>query len=169
MRLYYIVLILTLVFNDFSRSQGAEQFGKIFKKSENQAPVANAGKDIKASPGSTITISGDKSGDPNGDVLQFEWSLPPSLMAKDDYTYDKTDTVKTHKGNSEGSVDVIKTYTETFLLDIPESLSVGSKHIISLTVRDKKGLSSTDSFEIEIIEPEEDEIIEDERIDSNRR
>ena len=161
MRLYYIVLILTLVFNDFSRSQGAEQFGKIFKKSENQPPIADAGKDIKASPGSTITISGDKSGDPNGDVLQFEWSLPPSLMAKEDYTYDKTDTVKTHKGNSEGSVDVIKTYTETFLLDIPESLSVGSKHIISLTVRDKKGLSSTDSFEIEIIEPEEDEIIVD--------
>ena len=161
MRLYYIVLILTLVFNDFSRSQGGEQFGKIFKKSENQPPVADAGKDIEASPGSTITISGDKSGDPNGDILQFEWSLPPSLMAKEDYTYDKTDTVKTHKGNSEGSVDVIKTYTETFLLDIPESLSVGSKHIISLTVRDKKGLNSTDSFEIEIIEPKEDEIIVD--------
>mgnify|MGYP003310069841 CR=1 FL=1 len=47
MRLYYIVLILTLVFNDFSRSQGAEQFGKIFKKSENQPPVADSGKDIK--------------------------------------------------------------------------------------------------------------------------
>ncbi len=164
MRYYYIVLILTLVFNDFSRSQGAEQFGKIFKKSENQPPVADAGKDIKASPGSTITISGDKSGDPNGDVLQFEWSLPPSLMAKEDYTYDKTDTVKTHKGNSKGSVDVIKTYTETFLLDIPESLSVGSRHIISLTVRDKKGLNSSDSFEIEIIEPEEDEIIEEQAL-----
>ena len=62
MRLYYTLLILTLVFNDFSRSQGAEQFGKIFKKSDNQAPVADAGKDIKTAPGSTITISGDKSG-----------------------------------------------------------------------------------------------------------
>mgnify|MGYP000429746718 FL=1 len=164
MRYYYIILIITLLFNDFSFSQGAEQFGKIFKKSENQPPVADAGKDIKASPGSTVTISGDKSGDPNGDVLQFEWSLPPSLMVKEDYTYDKTDTVETHKGNSEGSVDVIKTYTETFLLDIPESLSVGSKHIISLTVRDKKGLNSTDSFEIEIIKPKENEIIEEQAI-----
>ena len=59
---------------------------------------------------------------------------------------------------------MIKTYTETFLLDIPESLSVGSRHIISLTVRDKKGLNSSDSFEIEIIEPEEDEIIEEQAL-----
>ena len=86
MRYYYIILIITLLFNDFSFSQGAEQFGKIFKKSENLPPVADAVKDIKASPGSTVTISGDKSGDPNGDVLQFEWSLPPSLMVKEDYT-----------------------------------------------------------------------------------
>ena len=87
--------------NDYTYSQGSQQFGKIFKKSENQPPVANAGSDIKAAPGSTITISGEKSGDPNGDILQFEWSLPPSLMAKDNYTYDNTDTVNPHKGISE--------------------------------------------------------------------
>ena len=116
MRYYYIVFILTLLFNDFSHSQGAQQFGKIFKKSENEAPVADAGEDIKASPGSTISISGEKSGDPNGDVLQFEWSLPPSLMEKENYTYDKTDTVKTHEGKSKGSIDLIKTYTSALNL-----------------------------------------------------
>lgn len=164
MRYYYILFILTLLFNDFSHSQETNQFGKIFKKSENQAPVADAGEDIKVSPGGTVTISGDKSGDPNGDVLQFEWSLPPSLMEKENYVYDKTDTVKTHKGDNQGSVDVIKTYTQNFQLDIPEALSIGSKHIIKLTVNDKKGLTSTDSFEIEIIKPEENEIIEEENI-----
>ena len=164
MRYYYILFILTLLFNDFSHSQGTQEFGKIFKKSENQAPVADAGEDIKVTPGGTVTISGDKSGDPNGDVLQFEWSLPPSLMEKENYIYDKSDTVKTHKGKNQGSVDVIKTYTQTFQLDIPEALSIGSKHIIMLTVKDKKGLTSTDSFEIEIIEPEESEIIEEENI-----
>ena len=164
MRYYYILFILTLLFNDFSHSQETQQFGKIFKKSENQAPVADAGEDIKVSPGGTVTISGDKSGDPNGDVLQFEWSLPPSLMEKENYVYDKTDTVKTHKGDNQGSVDVIKTYTQNFQLDIPEALSIGSKHIIKLTVNDKKGLTSTDSFEIEIIKPEENEIIEEENI-----
>ena len=164
MRYYYILFILTLLFNDFSHSQETQQFGKIFKKSENQAPVADAGEDIKVSPGGTVTISGDKSGDPNGDVLQFEWSLPPSLMKKENYVYDKTDTVKTHKGDNQGSVDVIKTYTQNFQLDIPEALSIGSKHIIKLTVNDKKGLTSTDSFEIEIIKPEENEIIEEENI-----
>ena len=105
---------------DFSRSQGAQEFGKIFKKSEEQAPVASAGEDVKVPPGTTITISGEKSGDPNGDVLQFEWSLPPSLMQKDNYLYDQTDTVKTHKGKSKGSVDVLKTYTQNFLLDVSE-------------------------------------------------
>lgn len=164
MRYYYILFILTLLFNDFSHSQETQQFGKIFKKSENQAPIADAGEDIKVSPGGTVTISGDKSGDPNGDVLQFEWSLPPSLMKKENYVYDKTDTVKTHKGDNQGSVDVIKTYTQNFQLDIPEALSIGSKHIIKLTVNDKKGLTSTDSFEIEIIKPEENEIIEEENI-----
>ena len=118
MRYYYIVLILFLLNDNYTYSQGAQQFGKIFKKSENQPPVAQAGSDIKASPGSTITISGEKSGDPNGDVLQFEWSLPPSLMAKENYTYEKTDTVKTHKGTNKGSINLIKTFTETFLLDI---------------------------------------------------
>ena len=79
-------------------------------------------------------------------------------MAKEDYIYDKTDTVKTHKGDNEGSIDMIKTFTETFLLDIPESLPIGSKHTINLTVKDKKGLSSTDSFEIELVKPKEEVI-----------
>ena len=136
MRYYFILFILFLLSNNYAYSQGGQQFGKIFKKSENQPPVAQAGNDIKAAPGSTITISGEKSGDPNGDVLQFEWSLPPSIMAKEDYTYDKTDTVKTHKGNNKSSIDLIKTFTETFLLDIPSTLSIGSKHTINLTVRD---------------------------------
>ena len=55
---------------------------------------------------------------------------------------------------------MIKTYTQNFQLDLPEALSIGSKHIIKLTVKDNKGLTSTDSFEIEIIEPEESEIVE---------
>ena len=164
MKHYYVFLILTLLLNNIPYSQGNQQFGKIFKKSDNEPPVADAGEDIKVSPGGTVTISGDKSGDPNGDALQFEWSLPPSLMEKENYIYDKTDTVKTHKGKNQGSVDVIKTYTQTFQLDVPEALAIGSKHIVKLTVNDKKGLTATDSFEIEIIEPEESEIVEQENI-----
>ena len=166
MRYYYIVLILFFLSNNYMYSQGSQQFGKIFKKSENQPPVADAGIDIKATPGSTITINGNKSGDPNGDVLQFEWSLPPSLMDKENYTYDETDTVKTHKGNNNGSIDLIKTYTQTFLLDLPESIPIGSKHTINLTVRDKKGLSSEDSFELEIIKPKKEVVIEEEFVES---
>ena len=71
MRHTYILLIFTMLSTSLLRSQGSQEFGKIFKKSENQAPVANAGEDVKVSAGTTITISGEKSGDPNGDVLQF--------------------------------------------------------------------------------------------------
>ena len=59
-------------------------------------------------------------------------------MQKDNYLYDQTDTVKTHKGKSKGS-DVIKTYTQNFLLDVPESFRRIKAHV-KLTVRDKKDL-----------------------------
>ena len=155
----YYLLIISFFFTTVLQSQSSQQFGKIFKKSQNQPPVAKAGEDKKAFPGSTITISGEKSGDPNGDILQYEWSLPPSLMDKEDYTYDDTDTLKVHIGKNKNSVDVIKTYTSSFLLDISDQLPIGSKYVIKLIVKDKEGLTSSDSFELEIIPPEEANVL----------
>jgi len=155
----YYLLIISFFFTTVLQSQSSQQFGKIFKKSQNQPPVAKAGEDKKAFPGSTITISGEKSGDPNGDILQYEWSLPPSLMDKEDYTYDDTDTLKVHTGKNKNSVDVIKTYTSSFLLDISDQLPIGSKYVIKLIVKDKEGLTSSDSFELEIIPPEEANVL----------
>ena len=155
----YYLLIISFFFITVLQSQSSQQFGKIFKKSQNQPPVAKAGEDKKAFPGSTITVSGEKSGDPNGDILQYEWSLPPSLMDKEDYTYDDTDTLKVHAGKNKNSVDVIKTYTSSFLLDIPDQLTIGSKYVIKLVVKDKEGLTSSDSFELEIIPPEESNVL----------
>ena len=155
----YYLLIISFFFITLLQSQSSQQFGKIFKKSQNQPPVAKAGEDKKAFPGSTITVSGEKSGDPNGDILQYEWSLPPSLMDKEDYTYDDTDTLKVHAGKNKNSVDVIKTYTSSFLLDISDQLPIGSKYVIKLVVKDKEGLTSSDSFELEIIPPEESNVL----------
>tara|TARA_B100001564_G_scaffold226229_1_gene190718 strand:+ start:217 stop:2286 length:2070 start_codon:yes stop_codon:yes gene_type:complete len=155
----YYLLIISFFFITVLQSQSSQQFGKIFKKSQNQPPVAKAGEDKKVFPGSTITVSGEKSGDPNGDILQYEWSLPPSLMDKEDYTYDDTDTLKVHAGKNKNSVDVIKTYTSSFLLDISDQLPIGSKYVIKLVVKDKEGLTSSDSFELEIIPPEESNVL----------
>ena len=155
----YYLLIIPFFFITVLQSQSSQQFGKIFKKSQNQPPVAKAGEDKKAFPGSTITVSGEKSGDPNGDILQYEWSLPPSLMDKEDYIYDDTDTLKVHAGKNKNSVDVIKTYTSSFLLDISDQLPIGSKYVIKLVVKDKEGLTSSDSFELEIIPPEESNVL----------
>ena len=41
----------------------------------NVAPVARAGNDVGAIPGSTVTLSGAASSDANGDPLSFSWTL----------------------------------------------------------------------------------------------
>ena len=71
MRYYYIVLILTLLFNDFSHSQESPQFGKIFKKSENQPPVADAGPDTFVNELELFQFDGSNSVDPNGTIVSY--------------------------------------------------------------------------------------------------
>lgn len=40
-----------------------------------EPPIADAGTDINAFVGSTVTLNGSNSSDPDGDPLSFSWQL----------------------------------------------------------------------------------------------
>ena len=122
----------------------------------NVAPVANAGKSLKAYRGLKVIIDGGKSWDLNGDSLSYEWAFPLPLVPKDNEFFYKTDTVKI-KGMS-SAIDYAKTYTESFSLTIPENLPPKSKYVVFLRVKDPRGLYSIDSLKIEILEKNNDAI-----------
>ena len=122
----------------------------------NIAPVANAGKSIEVYPGLKVNINGGKSWDLNRDSLSYEWAFPLPLVPKDNEFFYKTDTARI-KGMS-SSIDYAKTYTESFSLIIPENLPPKSKYVVFLRVKDPLGLSSVDSFKIEILKKDDDAI-----------
>ncbi|RZP23257.1 hypothetical protein EVA24_05725 [bacterium] len=135
------------------------------KESTNKAPKANAGDDIKAFPGGTIPISGEGSLDPDGDRIKYIWSFPPSLIFEDSYKYHRSDRIKIHKNPDDNSIETIETYTRAFLLDVPEFSPVGSNYEINLVVKDPEGLSSKDSFILEVIMPDSSQISDKENDD----
>ena len=153
-----VALIACIILSNVCYAQDKNAPDGSKEKSKNKAPKANAGDDIKAFPGGTISINGDGSVDPEGERIQYVWSFPPSLIFEDNYKYHKSDRVKIHKNPNDNSIESVETYTRAFLLDVPEFCPVGSKYEIGLVVKDPEGLSSKDSFILEIIMPEYDQI-----------
>ena len=153
-----VALIACIILSNVCYAQDKNAPDDSKKESKNKAPKANAGDDIKAFPGGTISINGDGSVDPEGERIQYVWSFPPSLIFEDNYKYHKSDRVKIHKNPNDNSIESVETYTRAFLLDVPEFVPVGSKYEIGLVVKDPEGLSSQDSFTLEIIMPEYDQI-----------
>ena len=160
MKNYNIIIVYSIFFFSFVFSQKPTTLNKETNKSKNKAPTAIAGKNIQTYPGATITISGKKSEDPDEDLLQYIWSFPPSLIFENNYKYDKTDRFKIHKNSKDKSINIIETYTRSFLVDVPDSLPIGSKYTINLTVKDPGGLSSTDSFILKIVMPDSSQIVD---------
>ena len=153
----FIILYFILFFG-FVFSQNADTKKSENMKKKNKAPTAIAGKNIQTFPGATITLSGEKSEDPDEDLLQYIWSFPPSFIYEDNYKYDKTDRLVIYTNIKDNSIKSIETYTRSFLLDLPNNLPVGSKHTINLTVKDPGGLTSSDSFTITTLMPDSSQI-----------
>lgn len=47
----------------------------------NAAPIADAGPDIVAAPGEEVTLRGDRSADPDGEIADFHWDLGEGTTA----------------------------------------------------------------------------------------
>lgn len=96
---------------------------------ENNPPVAIAGDDVTVSTGSTVTLDGSNSTDPDGDELSYQWSIASAPA---------------------GSTATITNATEviaTFVPDVPGS------YTLRLTVDD--GNNATHSDDVVIIAEEE--------------
>lgn len=79
---------------------------------ENRPPIANAGEDRLALPGSSVTLDGSESTDPDGDALAFSWALIE------------------HPDPSDASLTQPTTANPTLVVD------VGGVYVIELTVSD---------------------------------
>ena len=127
-------LIVCIILSNATYGQDKNITNYSKKESKNKAPKANAGDDIKAFPGGTISINGDGSVDPEGERILYVWSFPPSLIFEDNYKYHISDRIKIHKNPNDNSIESVETYTRAFLLDVPEFCPVGSKYEIGLIV-----------------------------------
>jgi hypothetical protein len=92
--------------------------------SDNEGPVANAGADQKVTAGDTVMLDGSGSSDPDGDVLQFTW------------------TMTTRPGGSAASLQRSTSANPTFTADV-----IGL-YEISLTVSDGNDTSAPDSVRV---------------------
>ncbi|MDG1847733.1 MAG: hypothetical protein P8J35_03790, partial [Candidatus Marinimicrobia bacterium] len=158
MKNFNLIILYFFFFFGFVFSQNNETKKLENNKKKNKAPTAITGKNIQTFPGATITLSGEKSEDPDEDLLQYIWSFPPSFIFEENYKYDKTDRLAIYTNLKDNSIKSIETYTRSFLVDLPNSLPIGSKHTINLTVKDPGGLTSSDSFTISTIMPDSSQI-----------
>lgn len=71
----------------------------------NQAPTANAGNDFSANEGTTVTLNGSVSSDPEGSSLTFQWTAPAGI------TLQNSNTANPQFQAPEVSQDITYTFT----------------------------------------------------------
>ncbi|WKN44407.1 PKD domain-containing protein [Tunicatimonas pelagia] len=116
-RLCYLVLLTLLIGVSACKTEDdPEPVG--------QPPVANAGSDLEAAVGSSVTLDGTGSSDPEGQTLTYAWSLT------------------TRPDGSSASIGSATQATTTFTPD------VAGTYVATLTVTDEDGNTDTDEATI---------------------
>jgi len=73
----------SLVVNDGNADSPADEV-VITVLQVNKAPVANAGSDQSVNKGTTVSLDGSVSSDPDGDALTFKWTAPAGIVLSSD-------------------------------------------------------------------------------------
>lgn len=127
------VLTFTLTVND--GSDNATDTIDITVTNLNHAPVADAGGDVTATEGDTVTLEGNDSSDEDGDTLTYTWvqtagpnvtlanadSVIPSFTAPDVAAASVLKFVVTVSDGSMNSTDEVTVTVEPILLDVAVS------------------------------------------------
>ena len=90
----------------------------------NMPPVAHAGQDMDVISGTTVTLDGTGSRDPDGTIASWAW------------------TVMNMDNDIPVALEQANTATPTFVANIPTSISESVIHVLSLVVTDHQGVAS---------------------------
>jgi hypothetical protein len=112
-----------LVVSDGQLDSPADQVAVLILK-ENQAPVADAGTDESVNEGSSVSLDGSASSDPDGDALTYKWTAPAGIILSSE-------------------TDAKPTFTAPLVI-------IDTDYTFSLTVNDGKTDSPADEVEIRV-------------------
>ena len=90
----------------------------------NKAPLADAGANQKARPDVTVTLHGENSSDPDGDVLTYAWTAPVGIILTNPTNAKPTFVAPFN--------DDEKTYS--FTLEVKDDLGLTDTHTVDVTV-----------------------------------
>ena len=125
----------TLVVNDGADDSLADQV-IVSVKNVNHAPAASAGSDQNVDEGTTVTLDGSLSNDPDGDPLTYQWTAPTGIVlssatsAKPTFTAPKVivDTPYTFKLIvNDGEVNSTSAQVIVWVKQVPPSLTLVSR------------------------------------------
>lgn len=105
--------VIKAVAFDKAGNSASSQFINVTAKNDNRPPVADAGSDITALKGSTVTFNGSKSYDPNGSIVSYVWSngltgVKPSKVYDAAGEYTVTLTVTDNDGATASDTMTVK-------------------------------------------------------------
>jgi hypothetical protein len=117
--------IIKLVVNDGELDSDTASVA-ITVKNANKTPVANAGTSQTVLEGSTVTLDGSASYDPDGDLLSYYWNPPIGIQLSSVFQAKPTFTAP----------DVDKNSSFSFMLFVDDGDAVSEPSIVIITVLD---------------------------------
>lgn len=122
------VYLITLEVSDGNHPAVTDEIQITVTEAVNEAPTADAGGDLAANVSETVTLDGSNSSDPNGDELEYQWTV---------------------SSNPIGANVTISNDDQAQASFVP---SVAGTYVFRLKVTDPFGASDTDNIDVIVSE-----------------